>query len=80
MDHSYKCYLVKASEFKNQRARPPPTSYGEQRRHNIEHSYKELLRELTDPYARVFDAATEFRKKGSVSTERGAKGSEAGVT
>ena len=80
MDHCNKCYLVKASKFKNQRARPPPTSYGEQRRHNIEHSYKELLRELTDPYARVFDAATEFRKKGSVCTERGAKGSEAGVT
>ena len=63
MEHYNKYYLVKASEFDNRRARPLPTSYGEQRRHDIENSYKDLLRELTDPSARVFDAAAEFRKK-----------------
>ena len=67
--------LVKACEFDNRRARPPPTSYGEQRRHDIEHSYKDLLRELTGPSARVFDAAAEFRKKAqSEINEEGQQG------
>ena len=63
---------MKASEFDNRRAKPPPTSYGEQRRNDIENSYKDYLRELADPSARVFDAAAEFRKKAqSALTEGG---------
>ena len=69
MEHYNKYYLVMASEFDNQRAKPPPTIYGEQRRHDIEQSYKDLLREVADPSARVFHVAAEFRKKGSVSTD-----------
>ena len=70
-----KYYLVKASEFNNRRARPPPTSYWEQRRHSIEHSYKELLGELTDQSARVFDPAAEFGKKAwSALTKGGGAG------
>ena len=46
MEHYNKYYLVKASEFDNRRARPRRTSYGEQRRHDIEQSYKDILREL----------------------------------
>ena len=67
MEHYNKYYLVKASEYENQRARPPLTSYGEQRRHDIEHSYKELIRELTDPSARVF----KFRKKAQSALTEG---------
>ena len=66
-----KYYLVKASEFNNRRARPPPTSYWEQRRHSIEHSYKELLGELTDQAARVFDPAAEFGKKAWSALTKG---------
>ena len=69
--HNNKYYLVKASEFDNRRARPPPTSYGEQRRHDIEHSYKDLLRELTDPSARVFDAAADLRIKAQSAITEG---------
>lgn len=71
MEHHNKYYLVKASEFDNRRARPPPTSYGEQRRHDIDKTYKDLLRELTDPSARVFDVAAEFRKKAQSALTEG---------
>ena len=72
MEHYNKYnYLVKASEFDNRRARPAPTSYGEQRRHNIEHSYKYLLRELADQSARVIDAGAELRKKAHSSFTEG---------
>ena len=75
MEHYDKYYLVKASDFNNRRARLPPTSYGEQKRHDIQHSYIALLRELTGPSARVFDAAAEFRKKAqSAINEEGQEG------
>ena len=51
MEHYNKYYLVDASEFDNRRAKSPPTSNREQRRHDIEHSYKNLLRELVDQSA-----------------------------
>ena len=73
MEHFNKYYLVRASEFDNRRAKPPPTSYGEQRRHDIEHSYRDLLKELTHPSDRVFDAAAEFRKKAQSALTEGAQ-------
>ena len=73
MEHFNKYYLVRASEFDNRRAKPPPTSYGEQRRHDIEHSYRDLLKELTNPSERVFDAAAEFRKKAQSALTEGAQ-------
>ena len=49
--------------------------------HDLKHSYKELLRELTDPSAKLFDAVAEFRKKAqSALTEGGAGREEADVT
>ena len=75
MEHFNKYYLVRASEFDNRRAKPPPTSYGEQRRHDIEHSYRDLLKELTNPSERVFDAAAEFRKKAQSALTEGAQDS-----
>ena len=57
----------------NRRTKPPLTSYGEQRRHDIEHSYKDLLRELTNPSERVFDAAAEFRKRAQSALTEGAQ-------
>ena len=63
MEHHNKYYLGKVSDFDIQRVRPPPTNYGEQRRHNNNHSYKELLKELTNLSAKVFDAVSEFPKK-----------------
>ena len=73
MEHYNKFYLAKASEFDNRRVSPPPTSYWEQRKHDIKHSYKDLLRELTDPSARVFDVAAEFRIRLSQHLPRGYK-------
>ena len=75
MEHYNKYYLVRASEFDSRRAKPPPTSYGEQRRHDIEHSYRDLLKELTNPSERVFDAAAEFRKKAQSALTEGAQDS-----
>ena len=75
MEHFIKFYLVRASEFDNRRAKPPPTSYGEQIRHDIEHSYMDLLKELTNPSERVFDAAAEFRKKAQSALTEGAQDS-----
>ena len=71
MDYYNKYYLVRASEFDNWRTRPPSISYGEQRRHDIEHSSKDLLRELTNPYERVFDAAAEFWKRAQSALTEG---------
>ena len=51
MEHYNEYYLVDASEFDDRKAKSPPTSYREQRRHDIEHSYKNLLRELVDQSA-----------------------------
>ena len=73
MEHYSKYYLVRVSEFDNQRTRPPPTIYREQRRHDIEHSHKDLLRELTNPSERVFDAAAEFRKRAQAALTEGAQ-------
>ena len=73
MEHYNKYYLVRASQFDNRRTRPPPTSYVEQRRHNIEHSYKDLLRELTNPSERGFGAAAEFRKRAQSALTEGAQ-------
>ena len=75
MEHYNKYYLVRASEFDSRRAKPPPTSYGEQRRHDIEHSYRDLLKELTNPSERVFDAAAEFRKKAQSALTEGTQDS-----
>ena len=75
MEHFNKYYLMRASEYDNRRTRPFPTSYGKQRRHDIEHSYKDLLREFTNPSERVFNAAAEFRKRAqSALTERAQDG------
>ena len=79
MEHFNKYYLVRASEFDNRRAKPPPTSYGEQRRHDIEHSYRDLLKELTHPSERVFDAAAEFRKKAQSALTEGAQEGRRGL-
>ena len=78
MEHYNKYYLVNPSEFKNRRARPPPTSYGEQRKPDIEFSYKDLLRELADQSARMFDAAAEVRKRLSYCRPRGYRKGEGG--